>query len=63
MKDFQNRLESLNREAADCELIAKLATDKEKAARFQALAEQYRAMANDVSAIIATISSRSSTDS
>ena len=35
MRDFQNRLESLTREATDCELIAKLATDREKAASFQ----------------------------
>lgn len=60
MKDYQNRFELLQQEAADCELIARLATDKVKAQRFNRLAEQYRAMADDMREAIAEASSRSS---
>lgn len=59
MKDFQNRFESLTREAAECDLIAKLATDAGKAAQFRKLAEQYRSMADDMREIIAGLSSQS----
>lgn len=62
MKDFQSRFESLTREAAECDLIAKLATDKDKAAHFTKLAGQYRAMADDMREIIADLSSRPRSD-
>lgn len=46
------------REAGECELIARLATDKVKSARFQKVAEQYRAMADDMREAIAEASSK-----
>lgn len=46
MKDFQNQREKLLKEAADCELIANLATDGEKREVFKNLAQTYREIAS-----------------
>lgn len=53
MKDYQARLERLLAEAEDCELIARLSTDRVKAAHFHKLAQQYRQMADEVREVIA----------
>lgn len=53
MKDYQARHESLIREAAECDLIANLATDQAKAEHFRSLARQYRDMDANVLAILA----------
>jgi hypothetical protein len=52
MEDLSARLEKLLTEAADCELIGKLATDPHKRALFQKLATDLRSMARDVEAVI-----------
>ena len=52
MQDLKARLEKLLTEAAECDLIANLATDKEKQAVFRDLAEQNRAMAVRISDVI-----------
>jgi hypothetical protein len=52
MEDLSARLEKLLTEAADCELIGKLATDPNKRALFQKLATDLRSMARDVEAVI-----------
>jgi len=48
MKDLQAHLEKLLMEAADCEMIARLATDKMKQQLFIKLAEHYRVLAAEV---------------
>ena len=48
MKDLQAHLEKLRIEAADCEMIARLATDKIKQQLFIKLAEHYRVLAAEV---------------
>jgi hypothetical protein len=48
MKDLQTHLEKLRMEAADCEMIARLATDKIKQQLFIKLAEHYRVLASEV---------------
>jgi len=48
MKDLQAHLEKLLMEAADCEMIARLATDKIKQQLFIKLAEHYRVLAAEV---------------
>lgn len=48
MKDLQAHLEKLRMEAADCEMIARLATDKIKQQLFIKLAEHYRVLAAEV---------------
>jgi hypothetical protein len=53
MKDFQARVESLLKQAAECDLVANLATDVEKRELFARLAREYREMARDVKKIIA----------
>lgn len=50
MKDFKNHLERLAVEAAECEIIAKLATDPSKRDTFERLARQYRSMLEDLQA-------------
>ena len=44
MKDFQEQLQKLELAVSECELIAGLATDKQKRASFERLARQYRAI-------------------
>lgn len=48
MKDLQAHLEKLRMEAADCEMIARLATDKIKQQLFIKLAEHYKVLAAEV---------------
>lgn len=48
MKDLHAHLEKLRMEAADCEMIARLATDKIKQQLFIKLAEHYRVLASEV---------------
>jgi hypothetical protein len=52
MQDYRARIEKLLKEAADCDLIANLATDKQKRELFERLARDYRTMAADVEKII-----------
>lgn len=53
MKDYKEGPERLIQEAAECELIANLSTEKNKADNFRALAQQYRDIAANVLAIMA----------
>jgi hypothetical protein len=48
MRDMQAHLEKLRTETADCEMIAKLATDKTKRELFTRLAQHYRVLASEV---------------
>lgn len=56
MKDYQERFEVLLKEAAECELIARLAAEPTKRERFLKLANQYRDMADDMREAIAEAS-------
>lgn len=58
MKDYQERFEALLREVSECELIARLAGDPKKRVRFLKLADQYRAMADDMREAIAEASAK-----
>ena len=53
MEDLKNRVEKLISDAAECDLIANLATDGDKREAFKSLANQYRAMADAIRAVIA----------
>jgi SepF-like predicted cell division protein (DUF552 family) len=53
MKDLQAELEKLLVDAEDCELIARLATDKEKRETFSRIAKQLRNMAAEIRADVA----------
>jgi len=53
MDELKARLEKLLADAEDCELIGRLAEDVAKRATFRRLAEQFRAMAEEVKATIA----------
>ena len=55
MKDLNAKLESLLTEAAECELIANLATDPVKRAAFERMARQHRAMIDELRADIARL--------
>ena len=48
MKDMQAQLEKLRTEAAECELIANLTTDKAKQELFTKLAQHYKVLAFEV---------------
>ena len=48
MTDLQNRLERFETLTAECELIAKLATDATKRELYLRLAMQYRDLAGDM---------------
>ena len=54
MTDLQNRLERFETLTAECELIAKLATDSTKREFYLKLSEQYRQLAADMRQAIAT---------
>lgn len=58
MKDLRAKLESLLAEAAECELIANLATDPDKRTTFTRLARQYRTMVEELRADIANMSAK-----
>jgi hypothetical protein len=53
MKDLKEKLGKLRADAEDCDLIAKLATDKMKRETFKKLAIQLRSAATDIEAVIA----------
>ena len=53
MLDFKDRVEKLLAAAAECDLVANLATDAQKRELFERLARDYRQMAKDVEKIIA----------
>jgi len=53
MKDLKAELEKLLTNAEDCELIARLATDKSKRETFSRIAVQLREMAAELKAEIA----------
>lgn len=48
MKDYQEQLEKLRGDAADCKLISDLATDKDKKALFDRLAVHLGSLADQV---------------
>ncbi|MBR1193863.1 hypothetical protein JQ634_34250 [Bradyrhizobium sp. AUGA SZCCT0240] len=52
MKDLKAELEKLLVNAEDCELIARLATDKDKRETFSRIAKQLRGMADELKAEI-----------
>jgi hypothetical protein len=52
MKDMQAQLEKLRTEAANCELIAKLATDPSKRETFAKLAAHYQVLADELARAI-----------
>jgi hypothetical protein len=54
MQDLREKLEKLLTEAEDCDLIGRLATDKQKRELFKRLAADLRAMAHDIEAVIAS---------
>jgi SepF-like predicted cell division protein (DUF552 family) len=58
MKDLNSELEKLLLNAEDCELIARLATDRAKRETFSRIAKQLREMAAELMADIAARSAR-----
>ena len=54
MTELQDRLERFETLTAECELIAKLATDSTKREFYLKLSEQYRQLALDMRQAIAT---------
>jgi hypothetical protein len=54
MTELQDRLERFETLSAECELIAKLATDSTKREFYLRLAMQYRELAGDMRRVIAT---------
>lgn len=58
MKDLKAKLETLLTEAADCELIANLATDPVKRASFERMAHKYRVMIEELKADIAKLGAK-----
>lgn len=59
MKEMLLQFEKLQAEAAECALIAKLATDRAKRELFARLAEHYNVLAGDVQNAISRASSSS----
>ena len=60
MKDLQAKLEKLLLDAEDCDLIARLATDRAKRETFARIAKQLRGMADELKADIAVRSAAAS---
>jgi hypothetical protein len=58
MKDLTAKLERLLSEAAECDLIANLATDPDKRAAFERMARHYRTMVEELRADIAKLSAK-----
>jgi len=54
MEDLRAKLDRLLMEAEDCDIIGRLATDKQKRELFQKLATDLRSLAHDIEAITAT---------
>ena len=48
MRDMQAHLEKLRTETAECEMIARLATDRAKQELFAKLAEHYKVLASEL---------------
>ena len=48
MRDMQLHLEKLRTETAECEMIARLATDRAKQDLFAKLAEHYKVLASEL---------------
>ncbi|HXO70384.1 MAG TPA: hypothetical protein VN838_15575 [Bradyrhizobium sp.] len=63
MKDLKAELEKILTNAEDCELIARLATDKSKRETFGRIARQLREMASDLKVDIAARSEASAVSS
>jgi hypothetical protein len=57
MQDLKDKMEKLMADAAECDLIAGLAADKDKREAFRNLAAQHRKMAEDLGKLIAVRSS------
>lgn len=57
MKDFERQIEKLERDAAECDLIAQLATDESKRQTFSDLAKSYRAIAANMKTAMASFKS------
>lgn len=55
MKDMEAHLEKLRTDAAECQLISNLATDKDKQALFARLAEHLTNLALEVEQAIAQV--------
>lgn len=55
MTNLEDRLERFETLTAECELIAKLATDSTKREFYLKLGEQYRQLAADIRQVIATV--------
>ena len=53
MKDMQKHLDSLQRDAAECQLISELASDQAKRDLFAKLAQHHRVLAAEVERAIA----------
>jgi hypothetical protein len=53
MQDMTKHLEKLRKDAAECELISNLATDKDKRDLFAKLAQHHRTLAAEVERAIA----------
>lgn len=53
MQDLKTRYEKVLADAAECDLIASLATDEEKRKMFRSLGDQYRRMADALKSEIA----------
>ena len=56
MKDMLAHLEKLHKEAAECERIARLATDSVKRELFTRLADHYRVLADEVERAVRNLS-------
>jgi hypothetical protein len=53
MQELKAKLEKLIADAAECDLIASLAAEKDKRDAFRSLAAQYRSMAQAIRTVIA----------
>jgi hypothetical protein len=53
MEDLRTKLDKLIADAAECDLIANLAAEKDKREAFRSLAVQYRKMADAIRTVIA----------
>lgn len=54
MQDMEAQLEKLQLQMAECEMIARLATDRAKRQLFGRLAEHYKTLATEIERAIAT---------
>ncbi len=54
MQDIRQRLEKLRTDAEECLLISRLATNRAKREAFEALAEKYNRMAEELEELLAS---------